>query len=366
MRNSSAVTEDGDKREAQAFSIRLWLTCLAGQELLCVYLGIRLGLYDSLARSGPVTEQQLAAQANIAPRYAREWLEQQAVAGIIKVDAPAKNADQRRYWLSPAHREVLTSSDSPLSRVASVLPVGGVAMALPELLAAYRSGNGVPDSSFGADWREGHAQANRALFLRYLPGWLRAAVPDVHVRLGSGPARVADIACGAGWAGIGLAQAYPELEIHGFDIDPLLIAEANKNAAEAGLQERVKFEVRDAATVRGQYAAVCLFDALHELPNPVEILKTCRALRAPRDCVLVMDARVERSFSAPAGEVERFQYTTSVLHCLPACMSERPSAGTGTVMRIESVREFSRDAGFSQFDVLSIDDRFHNLYRLSG
>ena len=60
--------------------------CLATMELANVELGIRLGLYEALAGAGPVTPAELADRAGIAERYAREWLEQQAVAGVVEVD----------------------------------------------------------------------------------------------------------------------------------------------------------------------------------------------------------------------------------------------------------------------------------------
>jgi 2-polyprenyl-3-methyl-5-hydroxy-6-metoxy-1,4-benzoquinol methylase len=354
-----------DSKAAQALSIRLWLACLATQETLCNYLGIRLGLYDALAELGPATPEQLASRAGVAPRYAREWLEQQAVSGILKVAAAASG--ERRFFLTDAHRQVLTDSDSPLSRVAGILPVGAVAHALPELLDAYRQGKGLEDAEYGPDWRSGHGSSNRALYIHSLPGWIRAALPDIHARLSRPGAAAADIACGAGWASTALAKAYAGLRVDGMDCDARLIADAGRNAQEAGLGDRVAFHVRDCIEdgIAGSYDLVCLFDTLHEIPRPVELLRNCLGATAEGGCVLLMDAKVADEFIAPANEVERFQYTTSVLHCLPACMARQPSAATGTVMRLSLVRAFAREAGCSRVEVLPIDDRFHRFYRVN-
>jgi 2-polyprenyl-3-methyl-5-hydroxy-6-metoxy-1,4-benzoquinol methylase len=348
-----------ETKKAQALGIRVWLACLATQELLCIYLGIKLGLYRAL-QGGAATAGELSARAGIAPRYAREWLEQQAAAGLLSANGDGL------FSLPPGHAEVLCESDSPLSRVASVLPLGGVAGAMPELLAAYRSGAGLPDAAFGADWRDGHAAANRALFLHQLAPWIREFLPEVHRRLHRPGARVADVACGGGWAGIGLARAYRGAAVHGLDMDPAMIELARQNAAAAGVGDRVTFEARDGGdpTLAGSYDLVCLFDALHELPRPVAVLRACAALRAPGAGVLLMDARVGDRFTAPADEIERFQYTTSVLHCLPACLAEQPSAETGTVMRASQVRAFAAEAGFTRVELLPADDRFHRLYWL--
>jgi SAM-dependent methyltransferase len=355
--------------DPRMMSLRLWRSLLATQELLTMYLGVRLGLYDELARGGPATPPQLATRAGVAPRYAREWLEQQAVAGILEATGQDQDADERVYHLPAGHADVLTLSDHPLSLAAlAVLPLGGIALALPELLAAYRTGAGVPDSSFGVDWREGHSGANRALFAHQLAGWIAAALPDVHARLSASGARVADVACGAGWSTMALARAYPRLRLDGFDLDADAVATAQAHAKAAGLDDRITFSVRDAAdpALAGTYDLVCLFDALHEIAQPVGVLRACRALRAPDGCVLVMDAKVADAFAAPADDVERFQYATSVLHCLPACLSGPDSAGTGTVMRPRVVRNYAAEAGFSDVWLLPVDDRFHRLYRLIG
>jgi len=341
---------------------------LSTQELMAAYLAVRLGLYEALSSDGPGTVAQIAERTGIAPRYARELLEQQAVAGYIAVDEPAKAAEERIYSLPPGHEEVLTASASPSSMVAlTTLPLGGIARALPSLLAAYRSGSGVCDAEFGEDWRNGHSGANRALFAHLLADWIRVALPHVHARLNAG-GLVADVACGAGFASIALAQAYPKALVHGLDVDAATIDSARRNVLAAGVEERIGFEVCDAADPRlnGTYDLVCLFDALHELARPVEVLRACRKLRSADGDVLVMDAKVAASFRAPADEIERFQYATSVLHCLPACLSERPSAGTGTVMRVSTVRDYARAAGFADMRLLNVEDRFHRLYHLLG
>ncbi|WP_341720843.1 class I SAM-dependent methyltransferase [Micromonospora sp. FIMYZ51] len=347
-----------------AFAVRLWLACLATQELLTMYLGVRLGLYAELAERGPATVDELAARTGYAHRYLREWLEQQAVAGILGCD----DGPDRRYSLGPGQREVLIESDSPLSLAAmAILPVGGVAGALPELLKAFRTGDGVPDAAFGEDWRTGHSGANRALFRHSLVGWIARHLPELHDRLRRAPSRVADLGCGAGWAAIALATAYPLARVQGFDVDEPTLADAAEHAARAGLADRVTFEARDCATPpeTGDFDLVCVFDALHELAEPVAVLASAAAMRAPGGQVLVMDAKVADEFTAPADEVERFQYATSVLHCLPACLSGPRSAGTGTVMRADTVRAYAAQAGFHQVRTLDVPDRFHRLYLLT-
>src|SRR5713101_6794848 len=91
---------------------RLFEQTIGAFEALNVYIGERLGLYRALATDGPATATDLAGRAGIAPRYAREWLEQQAVAGILEVDDPAAGEELRQYALPPEHRAALLDEDS--------------------------------------------------------------------------------------------------------------------------------------------------------------------------------------------------------------------------------------------------------------
>jgi 2-polyprenyl-3-methyl-5-hydroxy-6-metoxy-1,4-benzoquinol methylase len=370
----SSAPAAGDARsvEATALGTRLFRASLGCAELIATYLGVRLGLYETLARQGPATPPQLAERAGIAPRYAREWLEQQAASGILRVEAPGRQPDARVYELPAGHADALVDPDSPhYVTPMTLLPATGIAPVLPRLLDAYRTGAGVPGELYG-DFHGG--QLNRPTYLHHLPGWIRTALPDLHDQLGRDGACIADIACGSGVSSVALACAYPGARVDGFDIDASAIAAANRNAAAAGVADRVRFRVDDAAGVTaggaaagelaGSYDLVCIFDALHDMAQPVQVLRRCRELCASSGGVLLMEPRVEERFGAPAGDLERFMYACSVLHCLPVGLAGEPSAGTGTVMRPATVRTYAAKAGFARVTVLPVEHRFHRLYRL--
>src|SRR3982074_854052 len=88
-----------DEAEVEEFAGNLFMACLAAMELANVELGVRLGLYETLADAGPFTAAALSSAAGIAERYAQEWLEQQTVAGVLEVDDAAKPARERRFSL---------------------------------------------------------------------------------------------------------------------------------------------------------------------------------------------------------------------------------------------------------------------------
>ena len=337
--------------------------------IFTVYLGDQLGYYRALAEKEWMTSTELAEATNANERYTREWLEQQTVAGILEVEDETADALRRRFRLPSGHREVLVERESlnylaPLAQIAvgAVYPIHAV-------LEAYRTGGGVPFSDYGDDLREGQAGMNRNLFLYELGQKYLPAIPDVHARLQADPpARIADIGCGFGWSSIGMALAYPKVWVDGFDLDEPSIEEAWNNASRYGLTDRLTFHARDAGNLEvlnGAYDLVTAFECVHDLGNPVGVLRTMRRLAGDTGTVIVMDERVGETFTAKGNEVEWMMYGWSVLHCLPVGMAEhQPSAATGTVMRTETLRRYALEAGFRDVEVLPIDNFFFRFYRL--
>jgi SAM-dependent methyltransferase len=369
----------GQAEQTEAFVGRLFEATLGAIDLLAIYLGDQLGLYRALAGGGPATSTELAARTGTHERFVREWLEQQAVSDILEVGSLAVDSDEgggadgaaRRYRLPAARAEALLSEESlayfaPLPRF-----LVATARQADALLQAYRTGSGVPYTAYGADAREAQAAFNRPAFANLLGSAWLPTIPDVHARLlAAPPARVADIGCGAGWSSIAIARAYPNVQVDGFDSDAASIELARRNAAAAGVGDRVSFQVRDAAdpALAGTYDLVVAFETIHDMARPVGALRSMRRLAGERGAVLVMDERVGETFTAPGDPVERLFYGSSILFCLPTGMAdgtpEQPSAGTGTVMRPAVVRRYATEAGFREVEILPIEHDMFRFYRL--
>ncbi|HEX6150792.1 class I SAM-dependent methyltransferase [Nocardioides sp.] len=338
-------------RTAEAVAERLLTSTLGFVDTLAIYVGDRLGWYRSLRDDGPATAQELAARTATHPRYAREWLEQQAVSGWLDVTADS-DPEQRRFSLSPAAAEVLTDPESlnylaPLPRL-----FAASATALPELLSAYSDGGGVSWEQLGDDAREGQADMNRPWYERELAPAL-ARVPEVHERLGAAGAMIADVGCGAGWSTIALARAYPSATVRGLDVDAPSVAMARENAARAGLDDRVTFTHVDASSQPERtHDVVFAFECIHDMPRPVEVLRAARESLVDGGFMVVMDEAVAEEFAPDGDELERLMYGFSVFVCLPDGMSSQPSVGTGTVMRRSTLETYATEAGFSSVDVL--------------
>jgi SAM-dependent methyltransferase len=366
---TNGVTGDGSIGTAQTAALvgRLFEAGLQALELFNLYIGDRLGLYALLADNGPDTAGGFAEKAGLHPRYAREWLEQQAVAGILDVDDPSKPQDDRRFSLPAAHAEALTNLDSPFSMTPMARQVVSAAQALPALLQAYRTGEGVAWSAYGQDMIESQGDFNRPWLINQFGTEILPSIPDVHERLlADQPARVADVACGVGWAAIAIAKAYPKVRVDGFDPDPSSVAIAARLAEEAGVHDRVRFEVRDGATLsdKGPFDLAVVIESINDMSSPVEVLDAVRQSLAPGAPLLVADERVADAFMAPGDEVERFMYAVSTLVCLPGGLADVPSAGTGTVMRAETLRDYAMRAGFRDMEILRFEPGFLRFYRL--
>jgi 2-polyprenyl-3-methyl-5-hydroxy-6-metoxy-1,4-benzoquinol methylase len=196
--------------------------------------------------------------------------------------------------------------------------------------------------------------------------WL-PSIPDVHARLQADPpARVADVACGEGRSTIAIAEAYPKVIVDGIDVDRSSIEVAGRHLAESAVEDRVTFHLMDAADLNpaARYDLVYIHESLHDMSYPVKILGACRALISDGGCVVIGDERVPDTFTASGDDLERFYYGFSVLHCLPVGMVGEGAAGTGTVMRADTVRHYAERAGFRTFEVLPIENDFYRFYRL--
>lgn len=362
------VTEAGSPAPVEEFVGRVLEATVGAMDVFALYLGEQLGYYRALHEGGPATSTELAARTGTAERYAREWLEQQMTTGVLLVDDASADALERRYVLPPGYEEVLVN---PLSEL-FVAPVGrylvGAAGQGPALVNAYRSGGGVSWAEFGDIARTAQADFNRPFFVNSLVQSYLSQIPELDAALRRPGARVAEIGCGGGWASIAIAQAYPECSVDGFDIDGPSIEMAQANLATSNVADRVKFHHRDAADVHaeGSYDLVCAFECIHDMPDPVAVLRTMRAVAKPGATVLVMDEKVGEAFGNIGDFNERLFYGFSLAVCLPDGLSHTPSVGTGTVMRPATFRDYGTAAGFTAVEVLPLEHDLFRFYRLSG
>ncbi|MBT2497942.1 class I SAM-dependent methyltransferase [Agromyces sp. ISL-38] len=371
---SDDSNEEGQGDAVSDFVGRVFASALGALEILSIYLGVRLGWYRALAEAGQLSSTELARRTATQERYAREWLEQQAVSGILTVeetdaaDAAPVAASDRRFSLPAAHAEVLTDGTSLDYFAPFVRMFAASAVQLPQLLDAYRAGGGVSWQQLGADAHESQGDQNRPWFEKRLAPAL-ASVDSLHQVLSRPGAHIADVGCGHGWSTLALARAYPDARVEGFDVDQPSIEAARRHATEAGLGDHVRFHLvgGEELAAEGRFDAAFVFEAVHDMPYPVEVLAAIR--RAVRDDgeVVIMDEAVAERFAPDGDEIERLMYGFSLFVCLPDSLSSPGSVGTGTVMRQSTLEGYALEAGFSGIEELPIEGfaffRFTRLVR---
>jgi 2-polyprenyl-3-methyl-5-hydroxy-6-metoxy-1,4-benzoquinol methylase len=355
----------GPADAAAALAERLFRDMVGALELYTVYLGERLGLYRALDSGGPATSSELAERTGTAERYIREWLEHHAASGLLEVDDPSAGPTSRRYRLPAVHAPVLADPDDVRYRAFNGVEIVRAGRFLPQLVEAFRTGTAPPPLPWPP---EGRPDYNRAVYLSLLGTQWLPGIPDVDRRLrGEPPAHVADLACGAGWSSIAMAQAYPLIKVDGFDLDPDVIAAARRNAEQAGVSGRVTFAVTDASGLASssRFDLVTILEGLHDMARPADALRAARHMLRPEGSVIIADELVEDEFRAPASELERYHYGWSVVSCLPGAMGDPGTAATGAVMRPGTLRRYAEQAGFRGVAVLPVDAGTLRFYQLT-
>lgn len=349
----------------EAFSEKLFGDLLGALSTYAVAIGVSLGWYDALAAADSMSASELATATDTDERYAREWLEQQTIAGYLSVADIDASPSDRRFSIAPEVAEILTDRSS----LAYMAPFPGLTAAfgrnLDGLIEAYRTGAGFGWDAHGDHARCGQAEANRPLFLNALGQEYLASIPDVDAALRNG-GTVADIGCGLGWSSIGVAQAYPSARVDGYDIDAPSIERARVHAAEAGVADRVRFHAIDAGELgTGGYDLVLALECIHDMSDPVSVLSSMRSMAGPTGTVIVMDERVGEHFTGEPDPIEQFMYGFSLICCLPDGRNAPRSVATGTVMRPATFEGYAHDAGFSDVEILPIENDFFRFYRLT-
>jgi SAM-dependent methyltransferase len=330
-----------DQSRVQAFLGQVIGDLGAALSAVLIRVGDRLGLYRAMRDGKPVTSLELAARTGLAERYVREWLHNQAAAGWVGYDASAGT------FTLPAEHALLVADDTAPSYLLGGVDFVAAAWAGEEkLMHAFRTGEGIgyhehDDRLFsGVErfFKPGY-QAN------LLDSWL-PALDGVAERLQSG-IRVADVGCGFGAATLILAGAFPSSAVVGFDYHDASIAAARARAAESGVDGQVSFEVAGAADFPGTYDLICLFDALHDLGDPIGAARHIRSALAPDGVLLVVEPAAGDRAEENHHALGRLFYAASTAFCVPTSLSQPGGLGLGNQAGTARLTALLRAAGFS-------------------
>jgi len=307
-----------------------------------VVVGHRLGLYTALAE-GPATPEQFAERTGCHPRYLTEWLRGQAAGGYIDYD-PATGA----FSLTEEQAYCLVDPNGP-NVSAAFRAVVGYLRAEPRITEAFRTGAGV-------GWHEHDEDVFVGIDAFYRPGYVAELVPNwipaldgVDARLTAG-ARVADLGCGLGSTSVLMAQAYPRSTVVGSDYHSESIELARKKAAEAGVADRVSFEVTSAQTFTGgDYDLVTMFDCLHDMGDPLGAARRIHDALTPDGTWLLVEPFTADTVEGNFNPVGRLYYAGSTFLCVPNALSQSGGHALGAQAGEAAIRQVATAAGFTRF-----------------
>ncbi len=308
-----------------------------------VVIGDKLGLYRALAAAGPQTPAELAARTETAERYVREWCAGQAAAGYISYD-PATG----RYTLPEAHAAALVDEDSPAYMLGGFQGMSAATRATPMIIDAFRTGRGVAWHEHDPNLFEGTERFFRPGYNAHLVNDWIPALDGVRAKLEAG-AHVADVGCGHGASMLILAKAFPRSTFVGFDYHQASVERARRRATEAGLADRVRFEVAAAKDYPGNtYDLVCFFDCLHDMGDPVGAARHVRQSLAREGTWLLVEPFAHDKVEDNLNLIGRVFYSVSTLVCTPASLSQEVGAGLGAQAGEGRLREVLGKAGFTR------------------
>ncbi|TDW19244.1 class I SAM-dependent methyltransferase [Kribbella kalugense] len=309
-----------------------------------VVMGDRLGFYQALSDHGPATPGELAEWTSTDEHYTREWLNAQAAGGIVEYDAGTG-----RYTLPPEHAVAMTDPSSPAYLPGFFQIALGTLQHTTETIEAARSGAGVGWHEHTSDVHVGCERFFRPSYnANLLASWL-PALEGVVEKLERG-ATVADIGCGHGASTILMAEAFPQSTFIGSDYHQASIETARLRAAEAGLGERVSFEVAPANGFSGSgYDLVTTFDALHDMGDPVGAARHVRESLAPDGTWMLVEPMAGDHVEDNLNPVGRAYYGFSTLLCTPASLSQPVGLALGTQAGPARIQDVTKAAGFTRF-----------------
>jgi len=309
-----------------------------------IRIGDKLGLYKALAAGGPQTAAELAKRTNTNERYVREWLSAQAAGGYATYDAASA-----KFHLSEEQAFAMADDTSPAFMPGAFQLALAAIKAEDRLTERFKSGQGL-------GWHEHHHELFEGTERFFRPGYaanlIGAWIPSlegVDAKLKSG-GRVADVGCGLGASTILMAKSYPKSEFIGFDYHDKSIEAARQRAKDAGVSDRIRFEVTKAKEYPGKdYDLVTFFDCLHDMGDPAGASAHVHGSLKKDGTWMIVEPFAGDKLEDNLNPIGRAFYGASTLLCTPASLSQEVGLALGAQAGEKRIRDVVTSGGFSRF-----------------
>jgi SAM-dependent methyltransferase len=307
-------------------------------------IGDKLGLYKTLAAKGPMNSSELAKATGTSERYVREWLAAQAASGYVEYDAASG-----KFSMTPEQNMVFGDEDSPVFMGAVGSLVSATFLDESKISEAFKTGNGVGWNRRSECLFCGTARFFRTGYKHHLVQEWLPALDDVVEKLKRG-AKVADVGCGHGISTRLMAEAFPNSHFFGFDYHPASIEAARQTAKDAGLGDRVRFDVQSAKTYPAEgYDLVCFFDCLHDMGDPVGAMKHVRETMANDGTCMLVEPFANDRLEDNLNPIGRIYYAASTVVCTPASLDQEVGMALGAQAGEARLRDVANKGGLTRF-----------------
>ena len=333
--------EDVDESKLEQLQGKVITDVAGSMGLLMAYMGDQLDLYSALAEICPATSQELAESTGMRERYVREWLSANAAGGYIEYDPASQN-----FSMTPEQAVIFSAEGHPDCMQGFFQAVVSAYADESKAIGAFRTGEGLPWGDHSECLFCGTERFFRPMYAaKLIESWI-PALDGVIGKLESG-AKVADVGCGHGSSTIIMAQAFPNSTFHGFDFHEPSIEHARERARAAGVAKNTIFEVTTAKEYPGRnYDLVAIFDALHDMGDPVGASKHVASTLAEGGTLMLVEPFAEDNLEDNSHPLGQIFYSFSTTVCVPNSLSQEVGLALGAQAGEKRLTEVLNDGGF--------------------
>lgn len=311
----------------------------AASNAALIILGDKLGLFRELSNSA-MTSGELASRTGTHERYVREWLSSQAASGFVSYDSSSD-----KFYLSPEQTAVFADDDSPVHVTGGFYSLSAIYADEPKLAEAFKTGHGLGWADHCNCLFCGVERFFRPGYRAHLVAEWLPALDGMVERLQHG-ARVADVGCGHGASTLLMAEAFPNSEFVGIDFHEASIAHA---AGHAGGFNNVRFQTARAQDFVGSgFDLVTMFDALHDMGDPVGAVSHARKVLKPDGMLMLVEPLAGDNLAENLHPIGRIYYASSTNICVPTSLNQEVGRALGAQAGERRLGEVIREGGFSR------------------
>ena len=346
-----------DKDKLRACVERVYRDAAGSMASGMAYLGVRTGLFETMAGKGPMTAAAVAAASGLDARYVAEWLGGMTAAGYLDYDPQAET-----FELPPEHAYLFASAGTDHWVGGLFEGIPGLLHAAPRVAEAFRNGGGVPFSEFHPEAHASIETMNGGIYRKRLCAEWLPNVPGAVAALGAGGTGL-DLGCGTGTVSIALAKAFPAARFVGVDLHAPSVERAKAAAQAEGLGDRVAFHATsiDRLPDREKFELITAFDVVHDLAEPLDVLSAVRRRLAEDGTFLVLEPKTADRLEDNVNPIGAMFYGFSMFHCMTQSLAQG-GPGFGACLGPARTAELMREAGFTRFDPVAIRSPVNVLY----